>query len=155
MRTSDHLKVVDVVERFSDVLAECVAGASWVHAPAWSVVGVGPQKVAHGSLVRNFLNSFQGSDVVQSFDWWRKTTVKAEEWVFDNGSQWKVVEKFSQGFPDVAVSILSGALIIKSVYLSDLPGFVVTSENDNSVFVSDLKGNQESDGFNTVMSYGI
>ena len=79
--------------------------------------------------------------------------MKTEEGVFYNCSQWKVIKEFSQSFPDVAVSILPGALIIKSVNLSDLPGFVVTSENNNSIFISDFKGNQKGYSFNTVVSW--
>ena len=78
--------------------------------------------------------------------------MKTEEGVFNNSSEWQVIKKFSKGFPYVAVSILSGALIIESVNLGDLSGFVVTSEDDNSVFVSDFKGNEESDGFDAVVS---
>ncbi len=79
--------------------------------------------------------------------------MKTEKGVFNNGSEWQVIKKLCKGFPDVAVSVLSGALIIESVNLGDLPGFVVTSEDDNSVFVSDFEGNQESDGFDAVMSW--
>ncbi len=79
--------------------------------------------------------------------------MKTEEGVFNNGSEWQVIKELSKGFPDVAVSVLSGALIIKSIHLGDLSGFVVTSEDDNSVFVSDFEGNQESDGFDAVMSW--
>ena len=155
MSTSNHFEVVDMIEGFSDVLTESVSSTSWVHTPSWSVIRVWPQKITHRSLVRNFLDSFQRSDVVQSFNWWRKPTVKAEKWVFNNCSQREIVEKFRQSFPNVAVSIFSWTLIIESVYLSDLPGFVITSENDDSVFVPDLEGNQKSDGFNTVVSSDI
>ncbi len=152
MSTSNHFEIVDMIEGFSDILTEGVSGTSRVHTPSWSVIGVRPQKIAHRPLVRNFLDSFQGSDVVQSFNWWRKPTMKTEKWVFNNCSQREIVEKFSQGFPNIAVSIFSRTLIIESIYLSDLPGFVVTSENDDSVFISDFEGNQKSDSFNTVVS---
>ncbi len=79
--------------------------------------------------------------------------MKTEEGVFNNGSERQVIKELSKGFPDVTVSVLSGALIIESVNLGDLPGFVVTSEDDNSVFVPDFEGNQESDGFDAVVSW--
>lgn len=58
MRPCNHLQVVGVVELLSDVLAKGVTSASGIHAPASAVIGVGPQQVAHGALVRNLLESF-------------------------------------------------------------------------------------------------
>lgn len=46
--------------------------------------------------------------------------MQAEELVLNNSGQRQVVEEFSQGFPDVAVSVLSAALIIEAVDLGNL-----------------------------------
>ena len=50
MRPRHEREPVGVVERLGDVLTEGVAGATGGYAPAASVVGIGPQKVAHGTL---------------------------------------------------------------------------------------------------------
>lgn len=152
MRTSDHLQVVDVVETFSDVLAESVTSTSGIHAPSWSVIGVWPQEVTHWSFVGDFLNSFQRADVIEGFDWWRKTSVQTEELILNNSCQWQVIEEFSQCFPDVAVSVLSAALIIEAVHLGNLSWLVVTSQDDDSIFKSDFQGNEKGYGFNAVVT---
>lgn len=115
-----------MVELLSDVLAEGVASASRIHAPASSFIGIGPQQIAHWSLVWNFLHSFEGSDVIESFNAGRKTAVQAEELILDDSSQGKVIEELSQALPDVGVSVLAAALIVKSINLRDLPGLVIS-----------------------------
>ena len=45
--------------------------------------------------------------------------------------------------PDVCVAILSEALVVESVDLRDLTGFVVTAEDCDSLFVPDLELNHE------------
>lgn len=57
--TRDHRKVVAVVENFDNIGAEEKACASRRETPAVDLVGIGPQEVAHGSLVRNFLLPIQ------------------------------------------------------------------------------------------------
>lgn len=78
--------------------------------------------------------------------------MKTEETIFDYSGQRQVIKKLSQGFPDVAVTVFSAAFIIESVDLGNLSRLVVSSQDDDSVFVSDFEGNQQSDSFNTVMS---
>ena len=51
VRPRDQRQPVRVVERLGDVLAEGVAGAARRDAPSPAVVGVGPQKIAHRSLL--------------------------------------------------------------------------------------------------------
>jgi hypothetical protein len=49
--------------------------------------------------------------------------------LLNQGSQGKVVKEVSEVLPDVGVSILPEALIIKSIHLGDLATLVVAKEN--------------------------
>lgn len=49
--------------------------------------------------------------------------------------------------PDVRIPVLAKALVVESVDLSDLAGFVVSSEDGNALRVADFEGNKEGDGF--------
>ncbi len=41
--------------------------------------------------------------------------MQTEDLVFNNCGEWKVVEKFSEHFPNVSVAVLAETLIIKTV----------------------------------------
>lgn len=49
--------------------------------------------------------------------------------------------------PDVRVPVFAEAFVVESVDLSDLAGFVVSSEDGNALGVADFEGNKEGDGF--------
>lgn len=55
MSACDEREAVVVVELFRDVLAEGVAGTARRDSPAAAIIGVGPEKVAHGTLVGDLL----------------------------------------------------------------------------------------------------
>lgn len=44
----------------------------------WVTFWIGPQQVAHGTVVGHFLFSVDGADLVKSLDWRRKSTVHTE-----------------------------------------------------------------------------
>ena len=104
----------------SDVLSEGVTRPSGVHSPACAVIGVGPEQVAHGALMGNFLESLKGADVVECFDAGGQSSMQAEELVLNDCGEWNEIEKFSQTLPDVGVAVLAAALIVEAVNLGDL-----------------------------------
>ena len=66
--------------------------------------------------------------------------MKTEELVLDNCSKGEIIEKLGEAFPDIRVPIFAAAFVIKPINLCNLPGFVVASQNGDSVFVPDLEG---------------
>lgn len=64
MRPRHQGEAIVMVERFGYVLTECVARSTWRYTPAAAIIGIRPQKITHGTLVRNFLDSVNASDVV-------------------------------------------------------------------------------------------
>lgn len=71
---------------------KCVACASWTDSPSTSVIRITPKQIAHGSFMRDFLNSIEGSDIVEGIDAGRESSVEAEDLVFDKSCEWEVVE---------------------------------------------------------------
>jgi hypothetical protein len=86
----------------------------------------------------NLLYAVKRSDVVQGVNAWRQATVKAEYLIIDKGCE---------VLPDVRVAVFAEAFVVESVHLSDLAGFVVSSEDGNALRVADFEGNKEGDGF--------
>lgn len=99
-----------------------------------------------------FLNSVKSTDVVESIDGGGETTVKAEDLVIDEGSEWKVVKEVGEVLPDVCISVFSETLVIEAVDLGDLSGFVVSTEDGDAARVTDFQGYEEGDGLNRVVS---
>ena len=71
---------------------------------------------------------------------------------FNNCGKREIIEEFCEVFPNVWISVLSAAFIVESVNLSDLSAFMVSSENGDSIFMSNLQGYEETDAFNTMVS---
>ena len=160
MRSGHERQAVAVVEHLRYVATEGVprtpvitapfgqstlGGASRMHipgryAPTLAVVGVGPQQVAHGSLVRHLLHAVQLADVVQRIDGRGQTactaphdksatvidyirliiergglTVQTEDLVVHHGRQRQVVEQVRVHLPHVCVAVLAHALVVESV----------------------------------------
>ena len=57
-----------------------------------------------------------------------------------------MIEEGSEILPNIGITVLSQALIIESVDLCDLLALVISSQDGDSVWVSDLKSNKEGNG---------
>lgn len=141
-----------MVEGFRYVLAERVACTTRRDSPATAVIGIGPQEVAHGTFMRNFLNSIKGSNIVECVDAWGETSVEAEDLVVDESGERKIIEKIRKVLPHVCVAVLSEAFIVEAVHLGDLTRLVVATKDGDPLWVSDLQGYKESHGFDGIIS---
>jgi hypothetical protein len=88
--------------------------------------------------VRDLHASFNKSDLINGFYVWRKSTVNAENFALDNGSDTKVVKYFCTVFPRVGIAVFSNGLIIEPIYSSDLSCFVVSSQESDMSRVFEL-----------------
>lgn len=102
--------------------------------------------------MRDLHDSIELLDLIESINTWRKTSMETKDVAFNDSGQWEVVEKTREILPNISVSVLSQTLVIESIYLSDLLAFVVTSQDSDSVSVSDLEGHEESHCLNGVIS---
>jgi len=100
----------------------------------------------------NFLYTVKSSDIVKSIDTWGKTSVKTEDLVVNEGSEREIIEEVCEVLPYIGIAVFSKALIVEAIDLSDLAGLVVSTENCDSLRVSDLKGNEEGDGLDRVIT---
>lgn len=87
----------------------------------------------------HFLYTIESSDVVQRVDTGGKTSVETKYLVVDEGGEGKVIEEIGKVLPNICISIFAEALVIKAINLSDLTGFVVTTEDGDSLGVSYFK----------------
>lgn len=72
--------------------------------------------------------------------------METEDLVVDQGCQRKVVKEVGKVLPDVRVSVFAQTLVVKAVDLGDLSGFVVSTKDGDALWVTDLEGDEESDG---------
>jgi hypothetical protein len=96
----------------------------------------------------HFLDAIKRSDVVKGIDGRAQSAVKTEDLVFDESSEGKVVEEVGEVFPHISVAIFAEAFVIEAVDLCDLSGLVVATENGNTLWVTNLQGDQEGDSLN-------
>lgn len=144
MRTRHERKPVVVVEGLADILAECVPSSSGTDSPSASVIGVGPQQVAHRTLMRHLLYPVQRADVIERVDARGETSVETEDLVVDESCQGQEVEKICEVLPHVRVAILAQALVVEAVHLRDLAGLVVAAQDGDAAWVADLERDEQS-----------
>lgn len=152
MCSCNKSQAVVVIECFRDILPKGVTSTTGRDTPAASVVGVTPEQIAHGPLVRNFLDPIERTNVVQSIDRGAQTAVQAEDLVLDKSGERKVVEKIGKVFPDIGIAVFAQALVVKPIHLCDLAGLVVSSENGDSLGVTDFEADKKCDGLYRVVA---
>ena len=115
MGACDPSEIVRVVELLRDVLTEAIASTTWRNTPTAPLIGIRPKQVANGAFVRSLLNAIELANLIKGVDAGGETTVKAEDGVLDNSRQRQEIEKLSELFPDVSISVLSEALIVEAI----------------------------------------
>ncbi len=78
MSSCYHCKPVSVIKLFRNVVSEDVPSSSWADAPAVTVLGVGPQQIAHGTLMRDFLETIEHTNVVKGLNTWGQASMQEE-----------------------------------------------------------------------------
>ena len=78
--------------------------------------------------------------------------MQAEKLIFNNCRKREIIKELCKAFPDIGVTILSTTFVIEAVYLGNLPGFVIASQNCDPVFVPNLECDEQGDCFDAVMA---
>ena len=148
MCSGDQRNVIDVIEFGGDLGSEEPSSSSRGHGPGFDVLWVRPHKVAEWTFMRDFHSSVDESYLIDGLDFWGESSVNAENFSFNDGSDTKIIEDFCAVLPRIGISILSNCLIIESVDGSDLSGLVVSSEEGDVSWVLELEAEQELECLN-------
>lgn len=97
--------------------------------------------------MRNFLKPIKTLNLINRLNQRRKPTMNGKDLVIYDGSYRKVVKNVSKVLPDKCVSVLSLALHIKAIVLSDRSGLVVASNHVHLIGVLNFEKTQKSDHF--------
>ena len=116
------------------------------------IVGVRPDQVAHGTLVRDFLHAIQIASVIQCVNARTESTVQTENTIRHDRRHGQIIKGVGKVLPDVGVAVFSQALVVKAVDLSDLTALVVSAEDGDSRFVAHFEGHEKSDRFEGIVS---
>mmetsp|Transcript_15708 Transcript_15708/g.36056 ORF Transcript_15708/g.36056 Transcript_15708/m.36056 type:complete len:312 (-) Transcript_15708:8-943(-) len=151
MSPRNKKEAIDVGKLFGNVLSKGVSSTPWRNSPTTTIVGIGPDQIAHGPLVRDFLDSVKIPRMIQSINGRRQSPMKTEYAFGNHRRHWQVVKGIREMFPDIGISILPETLIIKPVHLGNLTTLVVSTQNGDTTPVSDFERNQQRDGFQRVI----
>lgn len=72
--------------------------------------------------------------------------------IVNDGSDWKEVKDVGELLPYFRRSIFGLALSIKTIYLSDLSGLMISAKKTNSTWKSDFEKQKKGDSLNTVLA---
>jgi hypothetical protein len=136
--TSYEFETIDMVELGRNLVPEKPACATGRNRPRLDILRVTPDQVAEGTLVRDLLGTSHNADLVDRADFWAQTTVNAENFTVNDSGEDEEIENLATRFPNRRVSVLLLALLVETVDLGDLAGFVVASDEGDLVRVPSL-----------------
>lgn len=118
MCPTDELQIVQVQKLARYSLAKEPAGTARTGLPSVHVVGVRPNEIAEGTLVRNFLVPFDCSHLVHHDDVRRESAVDAHDLVVDDGGDGEKIEYLTAVAPRVRVAVLVLTFICEQLSVS-------------------------------------
>lgn len=125
-----------MVELSGNLVSKEPAGTTGRNSPCLDILGIAPDQITKGTLVRDLLGASYDADLIDSSDFGAETAVNAENLAVDNGSENKEVKNLAARLPNGRISILLLALFIESVDLGNLAGFMIASDKGDLVGVS-------------------
>ena len=152
MSSGDKFQVVDVQEFGSNLGSEEPAGTTRGNGPGIDVLGVGPHQVTEGAFVRHFHSAVDQTNLVQSLDLGGQTSVDAENFALDDGTDAEVVEDFAAVLPGVHIAVLAHGLLVEAVDGCDTTSLMVTSEESDAVGPLELQAEKELEGLHRVVT---
>jgi len=102
--------------------------------------------------MRHLLYPIQSTDIIECVNGWRKTTVQTENLILNESGEGEEVEEIGEVFPDICVTILAQALVVKAVNLCDLARLVIATKDGDALWVADLEADEEGHSFDTVVA---
>ena len=118
MRARDAGDAIGAAKRGGDVAPEHVPRAARGQPPPGHVLGVGPEQVAHGPLVRHLLLAVQGAHGVQGGHGGGEAAVDSQDAAVDEGGERQIVKCVRAVPPNVRGAVLADALVVEAVDLN-------------------------------------
>jgi hypothetical protein len=135
--------------------------------PNVPVIRIGPNQVAHGSLMRNLLHSIQITCMIKCIDRRRQPSMETEYAVCYYRRHGQVIKGIGKELPNIGISVFPQAFVIETItvqkiqwvcepisstescahkqhiygknsHLCNLTTLVVSSENSDAIAVSDF-----------------
>ena len=69
--------------------------------------------------------------------------MQAEDLIVNESGQGEVIEEISEELPHIGVAVLPQAFVVEAVNLSDLAGFVVSSQDGDALGISNLESDKK------------
>ena len=150
MCTAYQVEVVRAQEVCDFILPKAHAHSSVVLDPTRSLrVWVGPDQVADESFAVNDARTDDLTDFVNFRHFVADASMDAEDPVGDDCGEGEAVEAGHKGLPEFDTVALF-ALIEEAVNSGDLLAFVVPSQQEKALAVTDLIGQQQADGLDVL-----
>lgn len=127
MSTSNKFQAVDMIELGRNLVAKEPTSTTGRNSPSIDILGITPDQVTEGTLMRNFLSAGDNTDLIDGTDLRTQTTMNTENFTINNGSKNKEIEDLAARFPNRSIAILLLTLLVETINLGDLTGLVVTS----------------------------
>ena len=86
-------------------------------------------------------------DLVDAVDAWAEAAVDTEDLVIDDDGQGQVVEHIRKVVPHIGIAVFATAFGVEAIRLCYTAGFVVATNEMDSIRVSKLQAHEEGDGF--------
>ena len=78
--------------------------------------------------------------------------MKATHLVVNEGGEGEEIKEVGEESPHIGVSVFSKALVVKAVYLCNLPRFVVPAKDCYAVPVAKLESDEQRHGFDRIIA---
>lgn len=118
--SADELELVDMIELCCDSGSKLPTSTSRADRPGFDILGIAPHQITKASLVRNFLSPVDGANLIDCSDIGGEASVNTEHFSIDHSSDVEAIKDLCAVFPGICTSVLSLALVIKSINLGDL-----------------------------------
>lgn len=130
------LQAVDVVELGGNLITKEPASATRTHGPRIDVFRIAPYQVTESTLMRNLLSSGDNPDLIDGPDLGAETAVDTKDGAVHNRSENQEIKHLATCLPNRCVAVLCLTFLVEPVYLRDLPGLVVSTDQDDAIGIS-------------------
>ena len=99
--------------------------------------------------MRDLAEAVDDLNLINGVNAWAQTSVYTEDLIVDDTAQREIVEHVRKVMPDRRIAVFPRAFGVEAVELCDTSALMVSSDEMNSVGVSELETYEETNGLNT------